>query len=312
VTHPVPFLTALLFSIYLPFCAASVKPTVDPSAARARMAEFWREPTNIAAVDVYSGPWGDKYAPDPKAVYKFVRTKTHGNSPGLTVSGPADVEWSVKQGPESHVEVTMSRVLSAAGYRQPPVYYLETMALDHGDWVERATGGRFRPKVKGLKDAGVWSWQQNPFVGTKPYQGLLVILMMFDGTDVKNTNNSLYELKEPIDRVTRWFVVRDIGAALGETGRLAPKIAAPDLFERNRFITGVKNGFVTFDYHGWHQELVRDRITTGDVRWAANLLSGLADSQWEAAFRAGGFDPQIANRYIRRLKEKIRDGRQLD
>jgi hypothetical protein len=42
--------------------------------------------------------------------------------------------------------------------------------------------------------------------------------MVFDSTDVKNTNNSLYELKEPADGVTRWFVVRDIGAALGETG----------------------------------------------------------------------------------------------
>ena len=135
---------------------------------------------------------------------------------------------------------------------------------------------------------------------------------MFDSTDVKNTNNSLYELKKPIDDVTRWFVVRDIGAALGETGRLAPKIAAPDLFERNKFITGVKNGFVAFDYHGWHQELVQNRITTADVRWAANLLSGLSDSQWDAAFRAGAFEPQVANRYNRRLKEKIRDGQQLD
>src|SRR5947199_1925723 len=129
--------------------------------------------------------------------------------------------------------------------------------------------------------------------------------MMFDSTDPKTTNTTLYRLKEPIDDATQWFVVRDIGAAFGETGRLAPRIADPDLFERNRFIIGVKNGFVRFDYHGWHQELVRDRITTDDVRWASNLLGGLTDSQWQAAFRAGAFDPQVADRYIRNLKERI-------
>ena len=64
--HPGQFLIAVLFSIYLPFCAAAVKPTVEPSVAQSRVAELWGEPKNLAAVDVYSGPWG-KYAPDPKA-----------------------------------------------------------------------------------------------------------------------------------------------------------------------------------------------------------------------------------------------------
>src|SRR5437899_12932328 len=117
-----PLVLSLLLTIYLPFCAAAVKPTGAPSMTQKSMAEFWVQPKNLAAADTYYGPWGDKHAPDSKAVYTFVATKTHGNSPGLTVRGPDGVEWSVKQGREGPVEVTLSRVLTAVGYHQPPGY----------------------------------------------------------------------------------------------------------------------------------------------------------------------------------------------
>ena len=42
------------------------------------------------------------------------------------------VEWSVKLGPEAHTEVVLSRVLSAVGYHQPPVYYLPAWQLGGG------------------------------------------------------------------------------------------------------------------------------------------------------------------------------------
>jgi hypothetical protein len=163
---------------------------------------------------------------------------------------------------------------------------------------------------KSLKRIGEWSWQQNPFVGTRPYQGLLVILMMFNSSDVKNENNALYEVKNQGERVTRWYVVRDLGTALGETGRLAPQRGDPDIFEREAFITGVKDGFVQFNYRGWHQELFR-RISPGDVAWASELLGQLSDHQWSDAFRAGGFRPAVADRFIGRLHEKIVEGRRL-
>ncbi|HKA02065.1 MAG TPA: hypothetical protein VKE70_36390 [Candidatus Solibacter sp.] len=275
------------------------------------MAELWQAANKAEAADTFNGPWGAELPPDPKAVFTFIRSKTHGNSPGLTVRDPEGTEWSVKQGPEGPVEVTVSRVLSAVGYHQPPVYYLKSMAVDHGSWVERASGGRFRPHIKSFKQVGEWSWQQNPFVGTRPYQGLLVILMVFNASDLKNSNNSLYELKQGREGARRWFVVRDLGAALGDTGRLDPRRGDPDIFERLSFVTGVSNGFVKFNNHGFHQELLRDRITTEDVRWACNLLARLNDGQWEGAFRAGGFQADVAQRFIRRIKEKVHEGQQL-
>ncbi len=180
-------------------------------------------------------------------------------------------------------------------------------------------GGRFRLTEKSIKHTGDWSWQQNPFVGMRPYQGLLVILMMFNSSDIKNENNALYTLKnrgggpgdpgDPGD-IVRWYVVRDLGTALGETGRLAPQRGDPDIFERAPFITGMKDGFVQFSYHGWHQELVR-RISPDDVVWASELLGQLSEKQWSDAFRAGGFERAVADRFIRRLHQKIADGRRL-
>ena len=144
----------------------------------------------------------------------------------------------------------------------------------------------------------------------RPYQGLLVMLMMFDSSDIKNENNALYEVKQHDGDAEHWYVVRDLGTALGETGRLAPQRGDPDIFEREPFITGVKDGFVQFNYHGWHQELFK-RISPDDVAWASELLGALSEQQWSDAFRAGGYDPAVADRFIGRLRQKIADGRRL-
>jgi hypothetical protein len=311
VTKLAAFLAPTLIATYMPFCSAAVRPTVAPEKARQQLAELWHEPVDIASADLFNGPWGKERAPDSGAVYAFVKEKTHGVSPGLSVRDPEGTRWSVKQGEEGPIEVTLSRVLSAIGYHQPPIYYLASFAVDREDWVERAPGGRFRRTDKMLHEEGDWSWQQNPFVGTRPYQGLLVVLMIFDSSDLKNSNNSVYKLKEEREGATRWFVVRDIGTALGETARLAPKRGDPDIFERHKFISKVKGGYVEFSYHGWHQELFRDRITTADVRWACDLLGRLSDRQWADAFRAGGFKPEVADRFIGAIKRRIDEGRQI-
>jgi hypothetical protein len=302
----------LLFAMaYAPFIAPPVKPVGPPGVTAVDMSQFWN-PVDTAAADLFNGPWGEAYAPDPESTYVFVEAKIKGASPGMTVEDASGRAWSVKQGREASVEPTLSRVLSALGYHQPPVFFLRSFVLSRDGRIARAEGGRFRPKIPGFREAGDWSWQQNPFVGTPPYQGLLVVLLLFNSSDLKNDNNSIYELAEPRESASRWFVVRDIGAALGETARIDPPRGNPDLFEQAPFITGVRDGFVEFAYEGWHQELVRRRITPADVAWACTRLAQLSDRQWGDAFRAGGYDPNTADRFIRRIKLKIAEGRRLE
>lgn len=313
------FVAALPFvlGVYMPFCTPAVRPTMP--AWNAPLGSLWERPHDLAGRDLFDGPWGPERAPDSRATYTFVAAKTTGVNPGMTVTDPAGREWHVKQAPkdpaqgaEGPAEVTLSRILSAVGYHQPPVYYLPSFTVTDGQGTHVEPGGRFRlHDSRLLRDKGEWSWQENPFVGMRPYEGLLVTLMMFNSSDLKNANNTLYEVPLPDDRVEEWYVVRDLGTALGETGRITPKRADPDIFERHAFISGVAGGYVEFSYHGWHQELVRDRITPQDVCWASTLLGGLSDRQWSDAFRAGGFEPEVADRFIGRLKQKIAEGRAL-
>ena len=199
----------------------------------------------------------------------------------------------------------MSRVLSAVGYHQPPVYYLRSFMMRDASGTHRVPGGRFRLHDGTMHSRGKWLWQQNPFVGTRPFQGLLVILLAFNSFDLKSPNNSIYDVRLPGNRREQWYVVRDLGAALGESARLGPTRNDPGRFERQTFITGIRDGFVTFSYHGWHPELFRGRIVPADLEWAATLLSGLSDRQWDDAFRAGGYTPAVADRFIRKLRANI-------
>jgi len=304
-----------IFAVYIPTCTPPVRATMLPWDAP--LAEFWRRPRDLPMRDLYSGPWGPEHAPNPNDTYTFVRLKD-GTNPDVTVMDSEGGEWHVKQPPhndqvpEGPIEVVLSRVLSAVGYHQPPVYFLSAFNMRDASGTHREAGGRFRLNENSLKHTGSWSWQQNPFVGMRPYQGLLVILLMFDTSDLKNDNNAVYEVKALGAGVDRWYVARDLGTALGETGRLEPKRGHPDSFEHHAFITGVKDGFVEFSYHGGHQELVRRRITPSDVHWVSELLAGLTDRQWADAFRAGGYEPAIAARFIGRLQQKIADGLQME
>ena len=106
--------------------------------------------------------------------------------------------------------------------------------------------------------------------------------------------------------------MRDLGLALGRTGRISPQRNNFDVFSRTQFITGERRGFVEFDYHGLHKELVTGRITPEEVRWAAALIGGLSERQWQDAFRAGGYAPDVAARFINLLRERIAQAQRVD
>ena len=294
------------------FCAPAVKPFLPRDGSQVHLDQLWVDPGDVASRDMVYGPWGRAHAPDPKAVYTFVRSKVHGASPGMTVVDPRGIKWSVKQSTEGPVEVMQSRIFSALGYHQPPVYYLPSFTLKDDKGVHEERGGRFRPSLPEFEEIGDWSWQQNPFVGTKPYQALLVMLLMFNSADLKNSNNSLYEHRRADGTTERLYVVRDIGNALGDTGRYDSTKNDPDVFAQQPFIAGVQNGFVVFPYAGWHQELFRGRITPADTAWAAALLSRLTPAQWDAAFRAGGYDPAVAGRFEATLQARLAQARAVD
>jgi len=297
-------------------CAKAKRPALQPSAPVAG-AVMWVEPTDLATRDLFYGPWGKANAPDPADTFTLVESKHSGVNMGMTVMDSRAREWSVKTpypgglDSEAPVEVTLSRLLSAVGYPQPPVYHVPAFRLKDDFGTRVMQGGRFRLKEKSLKDQGDWRWEENPFIGSKPYQGLLVMLVMFNSTDMKNSNNTLYQYRNG-DRIEQWYAVRDIGAALGDTVAVAPRKNNVEAFEGGPFINGVSNGYVDFAYKGIYRNYVDARIAVADVEWASQQLAKLSDSQWTDAFRAGGYQPDEAGRFIAKIKEKIAAGRGLN
>ena len=259
--------------------------------------------------DLFLGVGGRRYLPPANAPFALVGKDETGFSVSYDVTSADGIEWSAKIGPEAQTEVLLSRVLWGLGYHQPPVYYVPSWKLEtgKGDPIT-VSEARFRPKLAHLDRLDeFWSWADNPFSGTRELKGLLVILLMLNSSDLKDDNNSTYDVREPWDGASRWYVVRDLGASLGETGKLFPRRNWFEGFDREPFITAVNGSAVTFGYEGRHQELL-SMITPDDVRWAAGQLGRLTDAQWRDAFRASNYAPAPAGRLLARIKEKIADG----
>jgi hypothetical protein len=184
------------------------------------------------------------------------------------------------------------------------------VVVDPGTGPTPQMPARFRekkPDLQGLDADGAWSYYRNPFVGTRALAGLLVLQAMLGNSDLKDSNNAVYRLAGPLDGARQWYVARDLGQTFGRTGIFHAPRSDIVAFETTPFIVGVANGRVRFDYRGRHRELFRN-ITPADVRWICERLARLTDEQWQDAFRAGGYDRRLADRFIRRLKEKIAEG----
>jgi hypothetical protein len=294
----------------------------QPSAARlaatapdiVRGDLLWEPPTGVR--DLYYGPWGARLAPNPTAVYTFVRNKHGGVNPGVIVRDPQGREWHVKQAPSSDrgaegpVEVVVSRVLSAIGYHQPPVYFIPAFTMKDGKGTHTEPGGRFRLHEPSMREIGNWSWDDPIVKGTRPYNGLLVILLAFSSWDLKTSNNFVYDVQRN-GRQERWYLVRDLGGALADTGRMWPKRNNIQKFEHQGFIKGVSGGYVDFSYDGKQADLYRHRIPVADARWAIGLLASLDDRQWHDAFRAAGYTNGLSDRFIMKIKANILQGQRL-
>lgn len=292
-------------------CSPAIKSTQATPPTAQQVAELWIDPGT--GRDLYLGPGGRRIAPDATVPYKVIEIKTSGFSEGYTVVGPGEREWSVKFRPEALTEVAASRILWGAGFHQPPVYLVEKWTAEGATRLNPQEPARFReksPDFHGLEDKGAWSLYQNPFVGTRQLAGLLVLHALLGNSDLKDENNTQYVLREPVEGARRWYVTRDVGHTFGRMGLLGAPRGDIEVFELTPFIKGVRDGRVLLELGGRHNKLFED-ISPADVRWVCELLDRFTDQQWQDVFRAAGFDRPTADRFIRRMKQKIAEGLSL-
>lgn len=299
-----PLLTLLL--VMATACALNDRPTLSPT----KMAQFWQEPTDLVQRDLLNGPGGAALAPNPSATFTLMKADPSGFSPGLDVKDDQGQEWSVKLGPEARTEVAISRIVWAMGYHQPAVYYVPHFAIRDNGSVRTEGPGRFRLKPSSQKTKGEWSWRNNAFLDTQPFAGLFVLMAVVNNWDLKSQQNAVYVTTGEGAIPQYQYVVKDLGASLGKTSWGLPG-TRDDIagFEQEPFIKGVSGNRVKLYFQGaWREPQLLDSVAPNDLRWMCERLARLTRAQWLDAFRAGGYTDAEADRFIRRIQQKIDEG----
>lgn len=277
---------------------------------RAALVELWTNPTALNERDLLWGPGSPDNAPSTRVMYRVLQTDKTGYSRGYDVMGPDGRKWSIKVGREAQPEIVLSRILWALGYHQPETYYVTGWQLA-GTWDHEGEPARFRLQSDHQTD-GDWEWVDNPFAGTRPMHGLIAINFLLNNWDLKTSNNKIYVLGDRKEEARRRYVVQDLGASLGKPRVFPPIGTRNDIvdFEESSLIKEVHDSEVVLNYRGRHGEILK-RLSVDDLTWACELMNRLTNKQLDDAFEAAGYLPEIRQRYITKIRAKLREGLEL-
>lgn len=285
---------------------------------------LWEDPTDIENRDLFYGTGGQEGAPDPASKFTFVERSTQGTTKKLHVDDDQGHKWTVKFGAEAKPEVAASRIVWAVGYHVDQDYFVKQVYIAGAGKDSDARDVRFKRRNDGYKEVGLWTWEDNPFLGTREIQGLKVLMVVLNNWDLKTDNNKILrpDKKSGGDRDERIYYVADLGATFGKTGSLLQKVAPfgdppagtkgkAKEYAHQSFIEGTHAGYVIFHYKGKAPATLRG-ITVENARWMGNLLGHLSEKQLADAFRAGGFADAEIMVYVRAISQRIRELQNLN
>jgi hypothetical protein len=308
------------------------------SSARIHNPVLWQDPGNISRKNLFYGQGGKKGQPKPP--FTFLDVDRHDSNPKFDVRDANGHSWRVKLGAEARPEVVASRLLWAIGYFTEDDYVLPRakvpgLHLRHtahsvvnGDVVINA---RFARKPHGEKRIASWEWKENPFFGTRQFNGLRVMMAVLNSWDLKTENNAVYSDKKTGRQL---FLVSDTGATFGTNSlRMQNANGKGNVkkYAESKFITHGTETEVSFGTPAPPTDLlietaglvapiyfkrlgydwIGDHIPRADARWVGSLLGQLTHRQLVEAFRAGQFTPEETDEYVSILEGRIAQLRAL-
>lgn len=289
------FLAAAFGSMHI---AAQNKVVVDqPSAA----AVLW-EPVDIKNRDLFLGPGAGAVVPDLKGA-TVVGRQTGGNNIKYRIKEDNGNEWVAKVADESQPEVAAVRLLWGIGYKTEVDYLVPELTIGKFGTFRNV---RLEARPKDWKRGTRWSWASNPFVGTKEFDGLKLMMAMINNWDLKDENTAVIITGDG----RQHYVISDLGSSFGRlahspNSRAGRSVNDPEGYAKAAFIKGTRNGVLELAYVGSAQHLMNG-IKVDHARWLVDLLLQLSDKQIMDAFRAARYSDEKASLLANAFKARIR------
>ncbi|HTH50937.1 MAG TPA: hypothetical protein VL501_03330 [Pyrinomonadaceae bacterium] len=263
------------------------------------------EQTDVASYDTLLGPGGAAMQPDLSGPVTFVEEQKGGYSKKYKIKDAAGKTWVAKIGDEAQSETAAVRLMSAIGYKTDINYLVPKLTIPgKGDF----TNVRLEARPDDVNRGDTWSWKDNPFKGTREFQGLKIMMAFLNNWDMKEANNVILTKDG-----TSYHAISDLGVSFGKTGsnglpvfwRIGRSRNTPEHYAEADFIKRVKDGKITFNFNGKNDGSLGD-VTVEDGRWLANLLNQLTDKQIEDAFRAANYSDADVKTLSQSVRERIR------
>jgi hypothetical protein len=261
---------------------------------------LWRDPGDIASLElVINGAGGAQHASRPEAEYLFVKEDMNGTSPKFYVKDDGGVEWLVKLGEDAKPETAATRFVWAMGYFTdedyfvPKIHVSQVPKLHRGGKDIAADGTVMNVRLKrqgpGLKKVQNWDWRNNPFLGTREFNGLRVMMGLINNWDLTTVNNKVY-----VSDTEAHYLVSDLGGSFGKTGAISTRSKGVFKdYQNSKFISERKGDAVSFEMRTRplpilapfelknyekrsSMEQIEDNIPVADAAWIGSQLAKLS------------------------------------
>jgi len=268
---------------------------------------FWRRPVDIRNRDLFLGPGGSRMQPDLSRI-EFIKEEKGGYSKKFRLRDGAGREWVAKIGKEAQSETSAVRLLWAVGYPTEINYLVPRVTIPGKGTF---TNVRFEARPEAVKRVGEWKWSRNPFVQTREYQGLKIMMALINNWDIKDSNNEMLQFRGR-DGDLLVYIISDLGATFGHASgtplfwRITRDRNSPKSYARSDFLKKVKGNRVELKYGGKNKGLFNN-ITIDDAVWLASWLSQLSDQQIRDAFRAANYTPAEINLLAGEVRQRTNE-----
>lgn len=256
---------------------------------------LWRRPADIRNRDLFLGPGGAAMKPDLRHI-TFIKEEKGGYSKKFRVKDASGREWVAKIGKEAQSETSAIRLLWGVGY-QTEINYLVPRVTIPGKGTFNNV--RFEARPDDIERLDEWKWNQNPFVNTREFQGLKIMMALINNWDMKDSNNQILHVRASRGDELQ-YIISDLGATFGHASgtpffwRITRSRNNPKKYADSNFLKKVEGDRVVLHYGGRNRGLFKN-ITVQDAIWMGGLLSQLSDQQIKDAFRAANYTPSEIN-----------------